>query len=133
MNRTCIFIAMALLGLTRTLIAASTNWPPVDYVEVRAYLYNLDGDQAAPIWEQGKLNASVWNPEGAALNKKQMAKVLKAVADHYPAGLAPRRAVISRAMPLFIMIQSTSPLGLLRFVFPAGIIAPRGRFPALWI
>ena len=89
MKRICIFIAMALLGLTRTLNAASTNWPPTGYVEVRAYLYNLDGEQAAPILQQGKLNASVWNPEGVALNKKQMAKVQKAVADHYPAALTP--------------------------------------------
>src|SRR5258708_24526071 len=88
MKRTCIFIAIALLGLTRTLSAASTNWPPVGYVEVRAYLYNLEGDQGAPILEQGKLNASVWNPKGAALNKKQMAKVQKAVTDYHPAGLS---------------------------------------------
>ena len=94
---------MALLGLTRTLSAASTNWPPAGYVEVRAYLYNLEGDEGAPIGEQGKLNASVWNPKGVALNKKQMAKVLKAVTDYHPAGLAPPGGLLSAPPCLYLL------------------------------
>src|SRR5688572_30665190 len=66
-----------------------TNWPPVGYAEIRAYLYNLEGDQAAPIVKQGKLHATVWNPEGEPLDKKQMATVQKAVVDYHPAGLSP--------------------------------------------
>ena len=108
---------MSVLGLTRTLSAASTNWPPAGYVEVRAYLYNLEGEQAAPILEQGKLNASVWNPKGVALNKKQMAKVLKAVADHYPASLAPA-ADCYRPRHAFIYYDSEhKPIGAIEICF----------------
>src|SRR5438309_1864127 len=56
-------IAVALLALTSNAGAESTNWPPSAYAEVRAYLYNLEGEGAAPILKQGKLNATVWNPE----------------------------------------------------------------------
>ena len=65
-------IAVALLALTRTAGAESTNWPSAAYTEVRAYLYNLEGEGAAPILKQGKLNATVWNPEGVALSKTQI-------------------------------------------------------------
>ena len=77
-------IAVALLALTRTAGAESTNWPPAAYAEVRAYLYNLEGEGAAPILKQGKLNATVWNPEGVALSNAQIATVQRSVADNHP-------------------------------------------------
>ena len=86
MARIYIFVTAALFALTSP-GAESTNWPPAGFVEVRAYLYNLEGDQAAPILKQGTLQASVWNPKGAELSKPQIATVQKAVADYHPEGL----------------------------------------------
>ena len=78
------FIVAALLASARTVGAGSTSWPPTGYVEVRAYLYNLDGEPLARILKQAKLHATVWNPKGAALSKAQIATVQRAVADYHP-------------------------------------------------
>jgi hypothetical protein len=80
----CFFILACLLGTGMSAGAGSTNWPPVGYTQVRAYLYNLDGVDAAPILEKGKLAASVTNRKGVALTKAQIAVVQKAVADFHP-------------------------------------------------
>src|SRR6266516_1692005 len=100
MTRIYIFVIAALSALT-TSGAESTHWPPVGFVEVRAYLYNLEGDQATPILKQGTLHASVWNPKGAELNKPQIATVQKAVADHHPEALELGQVVIGHVMRLF--------------------------------
>jgi len=84
MARIYTILFLALLALTRTVGAESTNWPPAGYVEVRAYLYNLAGEHAAPILKQGKLHATVWNPTGVELSKPQITTVQRAVADYHP-------------------------------------------------
>jgi hypothetical protein len=117
MKRICIFIAMALLGLTRSLSAESTNWPRAGYVEVRAYLYNLEGEQAAPILAQGKLNASVWNPKGVALNKAQIAKVLEAVVDYHPTGLVPSANCYQPRHGLVYYDSNHTPIGFVEICF----------------
>src|SRR5258708_7020171 len=117
MKRTCIFIAMALFGLTRTLSAASTNWPPAGYVEVRAYLYNLEGEQAAHILEQGKLNASVWTPKGVALNQAQIAGVRKAVADYPPAGLTTSASCYQPRHGFVYYDSKHTPIGFVEICF----------------
>jgi len=118
MMRICILIVVALFALTRSVSAESTNWPPAVYAEVRAYLYNLAGEQAAPIVKQGKLDATVWNPEGAALNKKQMATVQKAVVDYHPAGLRPPSADCYQPRHAFIYYDAEhKPVGFVEICF----------------
>jgi len=85
MKRICIFAALAMVGLTRVVSAQSTNWPPAGYVEVRAYLYNMEGEGAPPILKEGRLHETVWNPKGARLSEAQIATVQKAVAEYHPA------------------------------------------------
>ena len=59
-------------------------WPATDYAEVRGYIYNLNGDLAASLLVDGKLNKSVHNPEGEVLNESQVEQLLEAVARPYP-------------------------------------------------
>jgi hypothetical protein len=60
---------------------------PASTTVVRAYLYNLEGVQGAPILKDGKLHATVWNPKGTALTEAQIAKVRRAVFEYHPTAI----------------------------------------------
>jgi len=121
MTRIYILFVVVVLTLTRSVSAESTNWLPAGYAEVRAYLYNLEGEQAAPIVKHGKLHESVWNPEGAALNKKQTATVQKAVVDYHPAGPRPPSASCYQPRHAFVYYDAEhKPVGFVEVCFSCG-------------
>lgn len=66
----CAFLVLSCLG------CSSGNWPYNNYSSVRVYYYNAEGLESAPIITNGKLNASVNNPEGAELSSEQTKKLL---------------------------------------------------------
>ena len=96
------FICFVLAGLivaAPSLAAGSTNWPPAGYTEIRAYLYNLDGVEGAPIFENGKLSRSVVSSNGVVLGKRERERLLHAVTgSHRSYGIAkcydPRHAFV---------------------------------------
>ena len=79
-----ILTASVILALADMANGQSTNWPPVPFAEVRAYLYNLSGKHAAPILDHGKINPTAWNPEGARLEPAQIAALQRAVTEYHP-------------------------------------------------
>ena len=60
------------------------NWPGVSYSEVRGYLYNLDGDAAVPLLQEGNLHSSIVNTNGVKLTKKQAQQLLDAIIQPHP-------------------------------------------------
>lgn len=64
------------LLLALSCITLGADWPPVKYIEVRAYYYNHIGQPDFPITQRGKLNPTVQNKGGALLSKKQVARLL---------------------------------------------------------
>ena len=90
--------ATAILLLSQFVNAV--EWPPAN-AEARAYLYNLDGEQSAPVLKEGKLSASVWNSTGVPLNRQLLKALRKATveyhsnATHVPARCyRPRHAIV---------------------------------------
>jgi len=71
MTRALLFLVCATLPLL-----ADKPWPPVQYAEVRAYYYNVRGEDAAPIVKDGKLHATVVNKEGIIVLPAQMKALL---------------------------------------------------------
>lgn len=77
------------------------KWPFVPYSKVKAYLYNLEGNEQPPIlddsqWSHkqrkiarknkqipGCLHFSVINAEGTVLSEEQIQSLMKAVTDNY--------------------------------------------------
>jgi hypothetical protein len=69
------FICIAIFwGVVINGSAMSTNWPPTDYSEVRAYIYNLEGRHGG-IVKNGALNKTIENKKGILLSQSQVAKV----------------------------------------------------------
>jgi hypothetical protein len=81
--------------------AESNRWRPANTAVVKAYLYNLAGEQGAPILKDGRLHPTIWNPKGVSLTEQQITKVRKAVAEYHPKAISlsarcysPRHAII---------------------------------------
>jgi hypothetical protein len=86
-----ISVALLLFALTYcTACSSNRAWPPKDYTEVRAFLYNLDSDDSSPCVIKGRLNASVTDTNGMRLTDVQKSRFLAAVtgshAEHPVAG-----------------------------------------------
>ena len=75
-------VAVALLCC----VSCSSNraWPPKDYTEVRAFLYNLDSDDSLPCVTKGRLDASMTDTNGVRLTEAQVARFLTAVTGKHP-------------------------------------------------
>jgi hypothetical protein len=92
--------AVLVCALINVANAQSNNWPPTNFVEARAYLYNLPGKHGAPILRHGQINPSAWNRQGVVLNQSEIAAVQKAVSEYRAAGMVmgscykPRHAVV---------------------------------------
>jgi hypothetical protein len=64
--------------------APASDWPGMPLVEVRAYLYNLDGAYKPPILVDGQLHPSVVDPAGLALDEAQILRLREAVRHDVP-------------------------------------------------
>lgn len=63
-----------------------SDWPAVEYAEVRAYLYNPGEDRNNGILLDGKLHPDVANPEGIKLSAEQVAQLKQAMRHREPDG-----------------------------------------------
>lgn len=64
--------------------APSTDWPGVEYAEVRAYLYNPPETRRNRILSNGKLHPAVVNPEGIKLDAARVKQLLQATYHRQP-------------------------------------------------
>jgi hypothetical protein len=83
-----LFLVMACLvasfaSCSRTSKSVS-SWPPVGYASVKAYIYNLDGDDSAPLLSRDRLSESVLDAAGSVLSQNDAKRFIAAVSGSHP-------------------------------------------------
>jgi hypothetical protein len=63
---------------------AAEVWPTNSYVEVKAYVFNLESQMDVRFLNGTNLNADVFNADGARLNQTQVKELLKAITGKHP-------------------------------------------------